>query len=262
MTGPDLPTVGVSVLPVARAHADAWAVQSGTRPGGATALLPGVRVVCSGTRHAQYNGADLLDPWLADPAAVAAWFADRGTPWAWRVPAELGWTGGELFFRQRLMGLHLTSFRPVRLPEDCTVAVAGAGDLDDVVTVDVAAFGGSRSVTRQWLAGHLATPGVEVAVVRRAPGPRGRGRAVGTAYTVLSQGDAGPAVMLAGVGVVPDERGRGIAAGLSSWCLARGFAAGAAFAHLQPDDERAARVYARLGFTEAPGLEIRHAAAP
>lgn len=245
-------TVRTPVLPVALAHADAWAVQSGGRPGGAAARLPGVRVACSGTRYPQYNGADLLDPALADPLAVAAWFAQRGTPWAWRVPEPLVWNSGEPLLRQRLMGLHLTAFRPVSLPSGCVVARAEEADLDELVTVDVAAFGGSRVVTRTWLSGHLRTPGVELALVRSARRP------VALAYTVSSDGDAGPAVLLAGVGVVPGARGRGIAAGLSSWALARAFAAGAAFAHLQPDDERAARVYTRLGFTEAGGLEIRH----
>lgn len=244
-------TVRTPVLPVALAHADAWAVQSGRRPGGATARLPGVRTSCSGTRYPQYNGADVLDPALADPLAVEAWFAQRGTPWAWRVSEHLRWTSGEPLLRQRLMGLHLTAFRPAALPPGCSVAAARPADLHDLVDVDVAAFGGSRAVTREWLSGHLQTPGVEVALVRR------EGRAVALAYTVLSDGDAGPAVLLAGVGVVPAARGRGVAAGLSSWALARGFGAGAAFAHLQPDDERAARVYARLGFTEAGGLEIR-----
>jgi hypothetical protein len=43
---------------------------------------------------------------------------------------------------------------------------------------------------------------------------------------------------------------------MSSWLLAQGFAAGAELAHLHPDSDEAARIYARLAFTEVPGLEI------
>ena len=51
-------------------------------------------------------------------------------------------------------------------------------------------------------------------------------------------------------------RRRGIGAALSSWLLERGFAAGADFAHLNPDTDEAARIYERLGFVETPGLDI------
>jgi len=237
------------------AHADAWAVQAGGRPAGATARLPGVRLACSGTRYAQYNGADVVDPSLVDVEEVAAWFAARHTPWAWRVPENVARPGGEPLVRQRFMGLSVTAFHPVLVPRGYTVGIADDACLDELVRVDVAAFGGSGRATREWLGGHLHTPGVEVGLVRDDAG-----EAIGVAYTVVSDGDAGPAVMLAGVGVVPTARQRGVAAGLSSWLLARGFAAGAVLAHLQPDDDRAARVYARIGFTEVPGLQIRERA--
>jgi hypothetical protein len=43
---------------------------------------------------------------------------------------------------------------------------------------------------------------------------------------------------------------------MSSWLLGQGFAAGAELAHLHPDGDDSARIYARLGFVETPGLEI------
>ncbi|WP_432543864.1 GNAT family N-acetyltransferase [Kineococcus sp. SYSU DK002] len=232
------------------AHADAWAVLSGARPGGAVARFPGVRAACSGMPAPQYNGADVVDPALADPGEVAAWFARRGTPWAWRVRAGTDW-GGELVVRQRLAGVDAAGFAPVDLPAGCAVRVAGAGDLDALAAVDAAAFGGEPAAVRPWFAGQLRTPGVEVVLVTGPGGP------LAAAYAVRSDGDAGPAVLLGGVGVVPAARRRGVAAGLSSWALGRAFAAGARFAHLQPDDDAAARVYARLGFVEGPGLEVR-----
>jgi GNAT superfamily N-acetyltransferase len=82
------------------------------------------------------------------------------------------------------------------------------------------------------------------------------GDAVGTAYTVRSDGAAGPAVFLAGVAVLEPFRRRGIAGAMSAWLLERAFAAGARLAHLHPDTDAAARVYSRLGFSPAGALEI------
>lgn len=252
MTDPASP---ISSRLVHAAHADAWAVAAGGRPGGAVADLPGVRLSCSGSPFPQYNGADLLDAAAADPERVAAWWAARGTPWAWRVPASLawppGWPGGELVVRQRLAAVVPSAFRPAPLPAGVDVRCASPLDLDAVVGVDVDAFGGPAGPTRHWLAGLLADPHVEVGLVTA------RGEPLACAYAVRSAGRAGPAVLLAGVAVVPGARRRGIGGGISSWLLARAFAAGAGLGHLQPDDDRAARVYARLGFTEVAGLDVR-----
>ncbi|WP_369054063.1 GNAT family N-acetyltransferase [Kineococcus terrestris] len=240
---------------VRAAHADAWAQLARVRPGGAVAELPGARLASSGLRHPQFNGADLFGPALVDPGAVAAWFAAEGVPWAWRTPPGLVDPPGRLVVAQRLMAVPAAGLRSAVPPAGVHLALAGPEDLADVAAVDVAAFGGDAGRARAWLGPHLAAgavrAGVEVGLARAG------GRAVGTAYAVRSDGAAGPAVLLAGVGVVPDARGRGVGAALSSWLLARAAAAGARLAHLQPDDERAARVYARLGFTEVEGLEVR-----
>ena len=79
---------------------------------------------------------------------------------------------------------------------------------------------------------------------------------MGTAYTVRSEGWAGPALYLAGVTVLPEARQRGIAGAVSSWLVARGAAAGARVAHLHPDSDQAARVYARLGFVKVDGFDV------
>jgi GNAT superfamily N-acetyltransferase len=79
---------------------------------------------------------------------------------------------------------------------------------------------------------------------------------VGTAYALRSDGRASPAPYLAGVGVLPDARRRGVAGAMSSWLLDRAFAGGAELAHLHPDSDEAARIYARLGFVEVDGFDI------
>ena len=240
---------------VRAAHADAWAVAAGERPGGAVADLGGARAACSGLPFAWCNGTDLHDPAATDPERVAAWWAARGTPWAWRVPTALpwpgGWAGGDVLVRQRLAALRPAGFVPAPPPPGVLLRRAVPTDLDAVVAVDVAAFGGPAAAARRWLGGHLDHPGVEVAVAVAD------GEVVATAHAVRSDGAAGPAVLLAGVAVVPGARRRGIAGGLSSWLLERALGAGAALAHLQPDDERAARLCARLGFTEVEGLDVR-----
>jgi predicted GNAT family acetyltransferase len=58
------------------------------------------------------------------------------------------------------------------------------------------------------------------------------------------------------VAVLPAARGRGVAGALCSWLLRRGVAAGARLAHLHPDNDGAARLYARLGFRETGGLDV------
>jgi len=73
---------------------------------------------------------------------------------------------------------------------------------------------------------------------------------------VRSDGEAGPCLYVAGVGVLAQARRRGVAAQMTSWLLEQGFAAGANFAHLHPDTDSAAGIYARLGFTETRGLDI------
>ena len=82
------------------------------------------------------------------------------------------------------------------------------------------------------------------------------GEPAATAYSVRTDGAAGPSLLLAGVAVTEPLRRRGVGGAVSSWLLERGFAAGARLAHLHADTDAAARVYARLGFAEAGGLEI------
>jgi ribosomal protein S18 acetylase RimI-like enzyme len=240
---------------VRAAQADAWQALGGLFDGcgGGTASLRGMRVMASGLPHPQWNGADVgaVD---ADIEAARAFFAERGVPWGARVPAAMAWRHGRLLCRQRLMGLVAAGdFDPAPVPPGFAVQTAGTADLESVLAVDAEAFESDAAAGRPWLAALLAAPAEVVTV---AAGTTAGGRTVGTGYAVLSDGVAGPSVCIAGIAVARDCRRRGLGAALSSWLVRRGFDAGARLAHLQPDDDRAARLYARLGFIETDGLDI------
>ncbi len=236
---------------VRTAHADAWAVE-GTlreRQGGATAALRGIRVMASGLPHPQWNGADVTGP-NADLDGARAFFAARGLPWGVRVPVGMPWSAGRHLFRMGLMGLAQTGFRPAPDVPSLVLRTAGPADVEAVVAIDTAAFGADPRLQRPWLEPHLGAPGITVALAELD------GEPVGTAYALRSDGAAGPATFLAGVAVAEPARRRGVAGAMSSWLLERAFAGGTRLAHLHPDTDAAARVYGRLGFSDAGALDI------
>ena len=147
------------------------------------------------------------------------------------------------------MGLEPSAFGPESI-DGLDVRVAGPGDLHDVLAVDSVAFDSDVETQRPWMEPHLAAEQVETALATLS------GRAVGTAYCVRSNGRAGPVAYLAGVGVIPEARGKGVGGAMSSWLIARALAAGVQLVHLDPDDDHAAALYARLGFVEVPGLDV------
>ena len=225
---------------VRTAHGDAWQVHGALRAG--AEARRGIRLMASGLDHPQWNSADVtaVD---ADLAGAAAWYAERGVPWGMRVPLELPWTHGRFLFEKRLMGLTPDAFAPAA-PADVRVA----DDLEAVVAIDAAAFGSEPA--RGWLAPQLGAPRFDTALAYLD------GEPVGTGYSVRSDGLAGPCLYVAGVGVLPAARRRGIGAALTGWLIERGFERGATLAHLHPDDDGAARLYARLGFVEVPGFKV------
>jgi predicted GNAT family acetyltransferase len=79
---------------------------------------------------------------------------------------------------------------------------------------------------------------------------------IATGHAVHGDDWAGRAVAVGGIAVVETARRRGVGAAIASWLTAHGLARGAGLAHLHPDHDAAARVYARLGFVETPGLDI------
>lgn len=235
------------------AHGDAWQVAGRLRAadGGGVADVPGARLMASGLPHPQWNSGDVHDAAAFDVEAARAWYDARGVPWGVRVPAGEAFAHGRHLFRKRLMGVRPGSFAPASEVPGLALRQAQADDLEAVLAVDVAAFESDAAAERPWHVANLAAPD-EVEVVLATA----EGTPVGTAYCLRSDGLAGPAAYLGGVGVLPQARGRGVAGAMSSWLCARAFARGARLAHLQPDDDRAARVYARLGFVEVDGLDV------
>jgi GNAT superfamily N-acetyltransferase len=234
------------------AQGDVWQVQGRLRKsyGGGVLELPGIRLMASALPHAQWNNGDVDDPRLVDIDVVRDWYTRRQVPWGVRVPAGMPWPHGRHLFRKRLMCRDAPSFRSATRTRGLTVRQASTDDLSVVVEVDSSAFDDAPETVRPWIEPHFRSPAVTVGLAELD------GEPVGTAYTVRSSGRAGPCVFLGGVAVRPDARRRGVAAALSAWLLARGFASGATLAHLNPDDDAAARVYARLGFVEQDGFDV------
>jgi ribosomal protein S18 acetylase RimI-like enzyme len=234
---------------VQTAHADAWEAHGHLREpyGGGVATARGIRLMASGLPHPQWNNGDVGAP-DADIAAAREFYAGYGVPWGVRVPAGMPWSHGRHLFSKRLMGLAPAAFASAPSVPALSLRAATPADLGTVAAIDAEAFESDPS--EAWIEPLLHSARAVVALAELG------GEPVGMAYSLRSDGLAGPCLYVAGVGVVGAARRRGVGAAMSSWLLARGFAAGAGLAHLHPDADQAARIYARLGFTEVPGLEI------
>jgi GNAT superfamily N-acetyltransferase len=234
------------------AHADAWEAHGRYREpnGGGTVRLPGIRLMASGLPHPQWNNGDVLDAEQVDVAAVCRWYADKGVPWGLRVPHGMAWPHGRLLFGKRLMGLAAADFRPATVPAGVSLRVAGPADVEAVLSVDTVAFEDPIDVEQPWVGPLLSQPSLTVCLAEVD------GQPVGCGSCLVTDGDAGPAAYVAGVGVLPPARNRGIGAAVSSWLVQRGLDAGAQLAHLHPDTDEAARIYARLGFVEVDGFNV------
>ncbi|HYH89629.1 MAG TPA: GNAT family N-acetyltransferase [Solirubrobacteraceae bacterium] len=233
------------------AQADSLAVQGELREpvGGAVATPRDLLLITAGFDAPGVNSGDVTGP-DPDLEAARAFFAQHGVSWGLRVPPELPWPHGRLLFRRRMMAMERATFRPAPEVPGLAVRRAGPRDLAAVLYIDSNAFGLDPDVNTRWLEPLLAAARATFALATLD------GEPAGTAYTLRSDGAAGPCLYLAGVAVVAEARRRGVGAGISSWLLERGFAAGAELAHLNPDTDIAARLYERLGFTESPGLDI------
>jgi predicted N-acetyltransferase YhbS len=239
---------------VAAAHADAWQAlgQIFAASGGGSADFRGLRLMASGLDGPAYNSGDVTAA-DADVEAARAYYRQLGVSWGLRVPAWLPWGHGSLLKHRRLMGLARADYRAAsRAPSGLSIEVAADDDLDEVARIDAHAFESDTAAGREWLAALLRDPTgvVTVALARR------EGSAVATGYAVAASGVAGESVMLGGIAVAVAHRRQGIGAALSSWLLSRAFEHGARLAQLSPDDDRAARLYARLGFTPTAGHDI------
>ena len=239
---------------VASAHADAWQALGETfaSAGGGTACFRGLRLMASGLDGPAWNSGDVAAS-EADIDAARAYYSELGVRWGLRVPAWLQWRHGHLVKHQRLMGLPRADFCPApAAPGRLSIDVAVPGNLEDVARIDSEAFESDPAAGRQWLAALLDAPAgvVTVALARLDQAT------VATGYAVATSGAGGESVMIGGIAVLAAQRRRGIGGALSSWLLARSFDRGAQLAQLSPDDDRAARRYARLGFTPTAGHDI------
>jgi len=238
------------------AHGDAWQTEGRLREpvGGGAVELPGIRLMASGLPHARWNSGDVTDPALVDVEHVRAWYAARargsGVPWGICVPSNQAFKFGQLRFRKRCMGLTRNEFRPVDAAPGIGIGTAVPADVDSIVHIDAAAFGDPAAQIRPWIEPHLGAAGFIVALANLDGVP------VGIATAIVTEDRAGPCVGIFGVGVLGHARRRGVASAMTSWLLERAFAEGAALAHLNPDSDAAAQLYARLGFVETAGLDV------
>jgi len=242
------------VIPAARvhaAHADAWAVEGRLRErdGGGVLEARGLRLMASGLPQAQWNSGDVTAP-DADLAVARAFYAARGAAWGLRVPAGMPWRHGRCVKSLRLMAVEGDAFAPVPVPRGMAIRAAGPDDLETVLAIDAEAFHEDPDEERGWIAPRLGARGLTTALATLGGDP------VGTGLAIRTDGRAGPALYVAGVAVTGAARRLGVGAAVSSWLVAGGLDAGARFAHLHADNDPAARVYARLGFTEAPALDV------
>jgi ribosomal protein S18 acetylase RimI-like enzyme len=236
---------------VRAAHADAWEAHGRFRVdrGGGATRLPGIRLMASGLPHPQWNNGDVLDPAVVDIAEVARWYDEKRVPWGLRVPLGQRWPHGRHLFSKRLMGLVPEAFAPA-VTAGVTLRAAGPHDVDAVLAVDTVAFEETVDVERPWVEPLLSQPSLTVGLAEC------EGKVVGCGHCLVTDGDAGRTVYVAGIGVLPGARNRGVGAALSSWLVERGLDSGAHLAHLHPDTDEAARIYARLGFVEVDGFDV------
>lgn len=238
------------------AHGDAWQAEGRLRErlGGGAVELQGIRLMASGLPHPQWNNGDVTDPATVSWGEVRAWYAARasgaGVPWGVCVPAGVPIGLGRLLMRLRCMGLQLPRPATSDAPSRVEIRIARGADAGVVAAIDATAFDETVARMRPWIEPHLGAPGFTVALAERD------GEPVGVATAIRTDGRAGPCVGIFGVAVLERARRRGVASALTAWLLDRAADAGATHAHLNPNNARAARVYAGLGFVETAGLDV------
>lgn len=218
------------------ATVEVWRADVATRPHGGWAQLPDVAVHTTGIPVRHWNGAHVTGP-EPDLDAAAAWFAERGMPWAVLVPDESSWRPPTaLITRQRVM---------LRDLDDLPAVPALDLRWDDGETaadVQRQAFG--DDLTGEFVLPKLANP--SCAVVTAA--------AAATATLVVAQGVAA----VFGVATLPGHRRRGLGAAVTLAVMHEARARGCDLAYLNPSD-LGYGVYARLGFVDAPGWRVHGA---
>lgn len=241
-------------LLAARVHvatADAWEHMGRLHEsgGGGAGEVRDLRLMASGLPLPSWNNADLIGP-APDLDGAGAFYAGRAVPWGVRVPAGAPLSRGRWTLALRMMGLEGEYLQPAPRVDGLELRSAQRADAGLVVALDATGFGEDRRVTRPWTEPHVAAAGFDFGLAALG------GETIGTAFTLRSDGRAGPALLLGGVTVMAAARGRGVAGAMSSWLLERGLARGGEFVHLQCDTVTAGRVYGRLGFADAGELDV------
>jgi len=246
---------------VRAAHAD-LAEREGrlrTATGGGALRLPGIGLMASGLPRPQWNNADVLasaDVAAIDIGRVRRWFAERAVPWGCRVPLGFPWPYGRRLLTKRVMsaGLDDLAAEHRRQPDGVRIGTVGPDELDAFARVDAAAFGDEVGPTADFARPMVGAAGFRCLLARDS------GEPAGVAYGILTDGDSdgegGTTLGIFGVGVLADHRRRGIGAALTTDLLHWGADAGADLAWLNPDDDRAARLYTSLGFREVAGFDV------
>ncbi len=205
-------------------------------------------------------GGDLREPLATLRTTFAAWqrrprfeFIEAYAP---ALPAALHANGFVAEPPTYVMMCTPTTFRPAPEVPGLTLALLPADtplpELQELLSVLRQAFGGSPSaqVTEAEAAQHRQRyAGLQTFVARLD----GRIVAAGS----LTQPYAG-LTELAGVGTLAAYRGRGVAAAVCAMAVTTAFAEGSDLVFLTAGDERAGRVYGRVGFQPAgSGLAYR-----
>jgi GNAT superfamily N-acetyltransferase len=240
---------------VRAAHADRAEREGRLREpwGGGALRLPGIRLMSSGLRVPQWNSADVTATDAVDAVdivAVRRWYAERDVPWGTRVPQGMAWPYGRKLLTKRAMALDTADLLEPAEPAGVLVRPAGPADLDDYARVDASAFDEELGPTTDYARPMLGAEGFRPVIATA------EGEPVGVGYGGLSTGAGGRSVGIFGVGVLASHRRRGIGAALTVHLVRWARDEGADLAWLNPDDDRAARLYTRLGFREVPGFDV------
>lgn len=221
--------------------------------GGATHQLPGARLASSGLPVARWNLADVDDPALVDPRAVAGWYAGAGggVPWRTRVPAGRPWPQGRRVLTARCLVLEPAAFRGVEPRPGVRLREARRGDEEAVASVLADQLDLPDELCRRWLAPQLASSRHHVVLLEHD----GRVAALGVGVRTFDR--AGPCTALAATSFHDDAREAGLDAVLLSDLVARALAGGARLAvRVTEDAGEDVAPLLRLGFAETGGLDV------
>ena len=219
------------------ATVEVWRADVASRPDGDWASLPDLAVFTTGIAVQHWNGAHVTGP-SPDLAAAASWFAARGMPWAVLVAEESGYDPGTPLVTTQPVMLRALD----ELPELSEVELWW-DDGDGAVAVQQEAFEDER-------AAELVLPKLRNAACALVTA-YDDGAPVSTATLVV----AGGVAAVFGVGTVLSHRGRGLGRAVTLAVLHEAVRRGCDLAYLNPS-EQGHGVYARLGFTDAPGWRV------